>query len=174
MRQRRQRRGRLAGHVDAGAGADAEALQILVEVRRAFELLGLDGADVQGVLQDLSHRHHAVRASVPVMDRISTDDRRSGFVEPVVGRDGVVVDRARERGNLHDRARLVKVGDDRVAEERGVRARELVGVVTRHVGPGDDASGGGLHDDQRAAFRLIFLDAVREGAFCLHLDGAVE
>ncbi len=89
-----QRLGRLRRHVDAGGGADAELLQVLVEGPGALHLLGLDGTDIERVLQDLRHRDVPVSPVVPVADRDATDDGDTGLVEARVRRDGAVVERA--------------------------------------------------------------------------------
>ena len=86
----------------------------------------------------------------------------------------MAVESARQGDDLHHRPGFVDVGDDRIDEARGRRGGEVVGVVARHVGPGYDPAGLWLHDDQRAALRLVFLDAVGESSLRDHLDGAVQ
>ena len=111
---------------------------------------------------------------VPVADRHATDDGNPRLVEARVGRDGAVVERPGQGHDLHHRSGLIETRDDRVDELRGRRRRKLVRVVAGHVRPGDDATGGGLHDDQGAALRLVFLHAIGQRPLGDHLDGAIE
>src|SRR5207302_6763126 len=169
-----ERLGGLRRDVDTGGGANAELLQVLVEGGSALHLLRLDGADVERVLQHLRHGDVPMRPVVPVADRYPADDGDTGLVEARVRRDRVVVERAGQGHDLHYRPGLVETRDDRVDELGGRRRRKLVRVVAGHVRPGDDATGGWLHDDQRATLRLVLLDAVGQRPFGDHLDGAVK
>ena len=51
---------------------------------------------------------------------------------------------------------------------------EVVRVVARVVGPGDDAAGGGIHDQHASAFRVVLLHAVGEQLFSRVLNVRVQ
>ncbi len=104
----------------------------------------------------------AVVAVVPVGDPVTADVQITRVVDDGAGGDRTLVDRARERDDLHHRAGLVEVARDVVLEERRVGVCEVVGVVARVVGPGDDSARGGIHDQHAAALGVCFVDAVRK------------
>jgi hypothetical protein len=51
---------------------------------------------------------------------------------------------------------------------------EVVGVVARVVGPGNDPAGGRIHDQDAAALGVVRLDAGGQSLFRRELDARVE
>ena len=149
-------------------------MQGLVEIGRTFELLRLDGAHVERILEDLRHGDHAVCPPVPVVDGVAAHHGGAGLIEAIVEGDGMHIERTGQGHDLHHRARLVEVGNDGIDELRGRDGGKRIGVIAGHVGPGHDPAGLRFHDDQRATLRLVLLHAFGEGALGDHLDGVIK
>ena len=115
-----------------------------------------------------------MRLAIPVVDGEAAHHGGTRLIELVIRRDGVRIERARQRHHLHHGAGLVEVRHDGIPKTFRRCGRELVRVVTRDVRPGDDAPRVRFHDDQGAALGLVFLNAVRKRPLGHYLDGAVE
>ena len=158
----------LAGQVDAGRAAEAEAADPGVEPLGAESQADHDRADVGGLLEDLARGERPVAGVVGLADlAVGHGDRRRD-VEARVRRHLALLERGRDGERLEGRAGLVG-GADRAVLARVVgRVAERVGVHPRPVGEREDGAVARVHDDRRRALRLPLLADLGE-----HLLGAV-
>ena len=164
----------LTSDVDAARLREPERLQVVVEGGMALRLHRFYGADVPRVREYRRVVDVAVVAPVPVVDAVTADADHAGVVDHRVGGDRAGVDGAGQGHDLHHRAWLVHRTGHAVLEECRVSVVEVVGVVARIVGPGDDATCVRVHDQHAAALGVVSLHTVGQRLLGCVLDVRVD
>ena len=154
----------LAGQVDAGRHAEAEAVHELAEALDAEPLGDLGGADVARLGDDVGEGQHAVRVGVAdgaIADRVVA----VLAVDAILWPHHLLLERRAGEEGLEGRPRLVDVGDGAVAIDLRTDALDVVGIEARHVGHRQHFAGVGIERHQRAGARLELVHGALELLF---------
>ena len=142
-----------AGEFDAGAGAEAEGANVLIEAVVADFEREFDGGDVAGSSQSRGDGDdaHAAIGLVVVDDAAGKGDLAALAVDRVVGRGHVLVERGGVGDELEDGAWLVDIADGVVLEQLGRGVAKVVGIEGGSNGESENLAGVHvLHDDGSA------------------------
>src|SRR3954451_9960459 len=150
--------GARAAEVGAEHLSEAEAVDADTEEIRAELLTDLDRTDVARLGNDVDERQQPVMMRVGDLARAERDVAGVA-VDEIGGADHAFFDRGGSGDDLERGAGLVGVLDRTIPASDEVGAAELVRVEGRPVRQREDLAGLRLHDDGRAARRLVFLDA---------------
>ena len=169
---------RVAAQADARRPAEAVPTDVVVEPLRAQHPADPDRAGVQAEPQHVGHRRDAVRAEVPVEDRVGAFDfSRAGVQIRRPRSDEAAIDGRGHRQRLHYGARRVDIGDGPlpvqrrllfvVEVERAQRERRLA----RHR---QHRAGVRIHDDDCAARRFVARHLQRQRSLHEPLDITID
>ena len=166
--------GRLAGEVDAGLLAEAEAVDPVREPALAEPLRDRDRPDVRRALDDAAHGHPLRPAVVRLVDHAVGDLQRRRQDERAPRRDRVLLERRCDGHELERRAGLVRVRHCAVAAPVGACGREAVRIEPGRGRHREHVSGVRVHHDRRRRPRSVSLDRLGEDRLGIGLDLVVD
>ena len=152
---RAQQAAGFTGQLGAGARAEAEVANVLIEaVRPDFEGQ-LDGGDVAGLFERLMDWNDSVVLALVVVNHASRQgDFASLAVDHVVGRGYMLVEGGGVGDQLEGRTRLVDIANRVIAQQRRRGVAKLVGIEGGTDGQRQNLAGVHVLDDYGAVIRM--------------------